>query len=87
MTVYDLLYEFIDDVEVVIETESGEEIFSGTADEATRFYNLSGAEISSGITVWNNKLEITINPDEEELGDIREEIGEDGEDYSDFDEA
>ncbi len=78
MTVYDLLYEFVDDVEVDIETEEGEEIFVGTADDATKHGYLGGAEISCGITIWANTLYITISPDDEEMNKIKEEIAENG---------
>ena len=87
MTVLELLEMASEDMEIIVKTENGETLYEGTADDVVRcYFYLGETELSSSYFIYKDKMYIPIDPDEEELEDIKEEI-DDGEDYSDFDEA
>ena len=85
MTVYDLLDEFLDDIDVFIgiDDTQEEDLYHGPTQDVMKLYHLSGEEITSGVTIWKNSLYITINPEDDELKEIRKEIEESGYDYQD----
>lgn len=82
MTVLELLEWASEDTEIVVATENSEILYEGTADDFVRFYLYLGeTEVSSCYSIYNNKMYIPVDPDDEEMEKIREEIGENGEDY------
>ena len=92
MTIAELAQVLSEDVivDVVLDGEEDDcPIFSGEIEELCRYYlALSEQEISSIISITetgtygvNPHIVIPIEPDGDELEEIREEIGEYGEDY------
>lgn len=79
MTVLELLEMASEDTEIIVSTEKDEVLYDGTADDFVRFYLYLGeTEISSSYSIHRDRIYIPVNPDDEEMNKIKEEIAENG---------